>query len=97
MNSKKKLKSMNPQNIGLPSGYKIYINESLCKYYKYLWWKCKLLQTRGSIQSFRVTNGSVGIRHQNDEVTSVTHVEDLERHFLKEDLCDKNDDGDSAN
>ena len=37
MNNKKKLKSMKPQNIGLPSGCKIYINESLCKYYKYLW------------------------------------------------------------
>ena len=46
MNNKKKLKSMKPQNIGLPSGCKIYINESLCKYYTYLWWKCKLLQTR---------------------------------------------------
>ena len=52
MNNKKKLKTMKPQNIGLPSGYKIYINESVCKYYKYLWWKYKLLQTRGNIQSF---------------------------------------------
>ena len=51
MNNKKKLKSMKPQNIGLPSGCKVYMNESLCKYYKYLCWKCKLLQTRGSIQS----------------------------------------------
>ena len=97
MNNKKKLKSMKPQNIGLPSGCKVYINESLCKYYKYLWWKCKLLQTRGSIQSFWVTNGSIRIRHQNDEVTSVTHIEDLERHFFEEDLCDNNDDGDSTN
>ena len=97
MNNKKKLKSMKPQNIGLPSGCKIYINESLCKYYKYLWWKCKLLQTRGSIQSFWVTNGSIRIRHQNDEVTSVTHIEDLEQHFLEEDLCNNNDGGDSAN
>ena len=38
MNNKKKLKSMKPQNIGLPSGCKIYINES-CKYYKCLWWR----------------------------------------------------------
>ena len=97
MNNKKKLKSMKPQNIGLPSGCKVYINESLCKYYKCLWWKCKLLQTRGSIQSFCVTNGSIKIRHQNNEVTSVTYIEDLERHFLEEDLCDNNDDGDSAN
>ena len=50
--TKKKLKSTKPQNIGLPSGSKEYINESLCKCYKYLLWKCKLLQTRGSIQSF---------------------------------------------
>ena len=28
MNNKKKLKSMKPQNIGLPSGCKIYINET---------------------------------------------------------------------
>ena len=49
MNNKKKLKSMKPQNIGLASGCNVYINKSLCKYYKYLWWKCELLQTRGSI------------------------------------------------
>ena len=97
MNNKKKLKGMKPQNIGLPSGCKIYINESLYKYYKYLWRKCKLLQTRCSIQSLWVTNESIRIRYQNDEVTSVTHIEDLERHFLEEALCDNNDDGDSVN
>ena len=91
------LKSLKPQNISLPSGCKIYINESLCKYYKYLWWKCTLLQTSGSIQSFWVTNDPISIRHKNDEVTSVTHIEDLKRHLLEEDLCDNNDDGDSAN
>ena len=37
INNKKKLKSMKPQNIGLPSGCKIHINESLCKCCKYLW------------------------------------------------------------
>ena len=34
MNNKSKLKSMKPQNIDLPSSYKIYINESFCKYFK---------------------------------------------------------------
>ena len=89
MNNKKKLKSMKPHNIGLPLGCKIYINESLSKYYKYLWWKCKFLQTRGSIQSFWETNGSIRIRHQNDGITYVTHIED--------DFCDNSDDADSAN
>ena len=76
MKNKKKIKSMKPQNIGLPPDFKIYINESLCKYYKYLWWNCKLLQTRGNIQSFWMTNGSIRIKPQNDGVTSVTHIED---------------------
>ena len=64
MNNKMKLKSMRTQNIGLPFDCKIYINESLCKYCKYLRWKCKLLQTRGSIQSFWMTNGSIRIINQ---------------------------------
>ena len=98
MSNKKKIKSMKLQNIGLPSNScNIYINKSLCKYYKYLWWKCKLLQTPGSIQSFWVTNVSIQIRHQNDEVTCVTRIEKLERHFLKDDLCDNNNDEESAN
>ena len=46
---------------------------------------------------FWMTNDLIRIRHQNDEVTSVTHIEDLERHFLEDELCDNNDDGDSAN
>ena len=37
INNQKKLKSMKPQNIGLPSGCKIHINEILCKCCKYLW------------------------------------------------------------
>ena len=34
MNNKKKLESMKPQNTDLPSSCKIYINESLCRYFK---------------------------------------------------------------
>ena len=97
INNRKKLKSMKPQNIFLSSGCKIYMNKSLCKYYKYMCWKCGLLQTHGSIQSFWVTNGSIRIKYQNDEVTYVTYIEDLELHFLEDDLCDKSNDGNSAN
>ena len=62
-----------------------------------IWWKYKLLQTRDSIQPFRMTNGSIRIRHQNDEIISVTHIEVLERHFLEDDLCDNNNDEESGN
>ena len=97
MNYKNKLKSMKPQNIFLPSSCKVYINKRLCKYYKYLWWKCKFLQTCGSIKSFWVTNGLMRIRHHNDEVKSVAHIEDVERHFLEDDLCDNSNDEESPN
>ena len=89
MNNKKKLKSMRTKNIGLPPACKVSISESLWKYYKYMFWKCKLMQTRGSIELFWVKNGSIRISHQNDEVTSVTHIEEY--------LCGNNNDGDSAN
>ena len=97
INNKKKLKSTKPQNIVLPSSCKIYINESLCKCYKYLWWKCKLLQTFGSIQRFWVTIGSIKIREQNDKVTPFIHSEDLENHFLEDYLCDNDDEQEFAN
>ena len=67
------------------------------KYYKYLLWKYKFLQTCRNIQSFWVTNGSIRIRHHNDEVTSVTHTEDVERQFLEDDLCDNNNYGEHPN
>ena len=37
-----------------------------------------------------MTNGSIRIKHQNDEVISVTQIEDLELHFLEDDICDNN-------
>ena len=90
-------KSIKPKNIGVPSSCKTYINESLWKYFKYLWWKCNLWQTRGSIQSFWAKNWSIRIRHQNDKVTSVTHIEGLEWDFLEDYLCDNNCDEESEN
>ena len=56
-----------------------------------------MLQTHGGIQSFWVMNGSITVGHQNSELTSVTHIENLEHHFLEDDLCDNNNDGDSGN
>ena len=44
-----------------------------------------------------MTNKSIRIRHQNGEVTSVTHIENMERHFLEDDFCDKNNDEESPN
>ena len=56
-----------------------------------------MLQTLESIQSFWATKGPIRIKHQNDAVLSVTHIEELKRHFLEYDLCDNNNDKESAN
>ena len=41
--NKKKLKNIDHKKIGLSSGTKVLINESLCGYYKLLWSKCEKL------------------------------------------------------
>ena len=52
--SKKGLKDMNLSSFGINSA--VYINESLCTYYKMLWGKCrKLLSNKYNIHSFWVT------------------------------------------
>ena len=75
--NKKKLKNIDHRKIGLSSGTKVFINESLCGYYKLLWSKCKKLFLEKKIASFWVTNGTVKIKLLNDQVRSITHEVDL--------------------
>ena len=61
---------------------KVYINESLCAYYRFLHGKCKGLWNAGRIFKFWVSNGSVRYRlQQHGDFTIVRHLEDLERVF----------------
>ena len=86
--NKHNLKKVKPSSVGLPSSCRIYINESLCKYYKFLWYKCRLLLSRNCIDSFWVTNGSLRIKSVDGDVTTISHLENLEAMFLEEDLQD---------
>ena len=43
MRIKKGLKDFNPTNLSFPEGTEIYINDSLCPYYRELWNECKKL------------------------------------------------------
>ena len=38
---KRQLKGLDPAAVDLPEGTKIFINESLCPYYRGIWNKCK--------------------------------------------------------
>ena len=79
---KKKLKSVDITKVGLPQGSLVFINQSLCSYYKYLWSLCKRLHSKKLIHSFWVSNGNVNQKvHENTSVLLVSHVSDLEKHF----------------
>ena len=75
--NKKKLKNIDHKELGLSSGTKVFINESLCGYYKLLWSKCKKLFLEKRIALFWVTNGTVKKKLLNDQVRSITHELDL--------------------
>ena len=75
--NKKKLKNIDHKKIGFSSGTKVFINESLCGYYKLLWSKCKKSFLEKMIASFRVTSEKVKIKFTDDQVRSITHEVDL--------------------
>ena len=79
--NKKKFKNLDPETLNLPSGTKIYINESLCRYYKKLWSMCKNLWDAKHILSFWVSNGSIRVKLKNEAVSIITHDCDLANLF----------------
>ena len=81
LSNKNKLKNLQPELAHLPGEIEIFINESLCLYYKKLWSKCKSLWSAGHISAFWVRNGSLRIKLSNGSVSIITHDCDLEKLF----------------
>ena len=79
--NKKKLKQLKPDPLNLPAGITIYINESLCPYYKKVWINCRKLWDTKRILSFWVSNGSIRVKLINENVSIITHKGDLEKLF----------------
>ena len=50
------------EDLDLLRGTKIYINQSLCPYYRILWSKVKKLQNIGSIDHFYISSGAIKIK-----------------------------------
>ena len=66
---------------------KLYLNESLCPYYRILWSTSKALFTKGKIHSYFIWNGSVKIRLKGKGLSiPITHTADFEMHFPAVDL-----------
>ena len=84
---KKGLKDFNPTNLSFPEGIKIYINDSLCPYYRALWNECKKLWNNKKIYSYFTVNGTVRIKQvENGPYKSITHINDLRALFPEEQI-----------
>ena len=72
--NKEKLKQLKPESLSLPAPVKIYINESLCPYYKKLWTKCTKLWDAKRILSFWFSNGSIRVKLVNENISIITRL-----------------------
>ena len=60
----------------------IYINDSLCTYYKKPWAKCKKLRDNQVIHAFWISNGSINLKvSETGDLLTVTHDVGLEALF----------------
>ena len=82
---KKKLKGKNLTSLGINTP--VYINDSLCIYYKKLWAKCKKLHNNKLIYAFWISNGSIKLKvSENGNIHVITHDLDLEELFPNNEL-----------
>ena len=76
----KDLKNLHLSGLGIKNP--VFINDSLCSYYKMPWSTCKKLSSNKSIDAFWVSNGSIRLKiGENDWVDIITHLSDLEELF----------------
>ena len=75
------------ENIDLPGQNKLFINKSLCPYYKVIWAKSKKLHSLGKIHSFFILGDTIKISvSENGSPLSLTYVEDFGKYFPDVDL-----------
>ena len=61
---------------------KIFIDQSLCRYYKLLWSKSKRVHAMKQIYSYYVSNGTVKVKlEENSRPISITYATDFDKHF----------------
>ena len=84
---KKDLKDLTADDLDLPQGAKISVNQSLCPYYHILWSKTKRLQSMSKINNFFISGGTVKIKiDENSKPLAITHLDDLAINFSGVDL-----------
>ena len=70
-------------DVGLPENTRLFVNQSLCSYYRVLWSKSKKILSMGKINNFHISNGTIKIKIQEGSTPlSVTHNVDFEKYTL---------------
>ena len=72
---KRQLKGLDPAGVDLPEGTKIFINESLCPYYRGIWNKCKKLRVKQKVHQYYTINGLIRLRiEESGQAKIITHM-----------------------
>ena len=81
LSAKNNLGNINMADLGIERNGSIYINQSLCSYYKMLWSRSKRLQDMGRIYSWFGSGGTTKTKiYEYSDFFSVTHTDDLFKH-----------------
>ena len=84
---RKDLNKVKMSDIDLTGQSTLYINQSLCPYYRMLWSKTKTLYKKGKIDSFYVSNGNIKIRLQeNARPITISRTDDFIKYIPGVDL-----------
>ena len=84
---KKDLKDITADDLDLPRRTKIFVNQSLCPYYRILRSKTIRLQSMGKINSFFIPSGTVKLKiDKNSQPLAITYLDDLAINFPGVDL-----------
>ena len=79
---KKELKSLDPRELDFPENTKVFINETLCPYYRGIWNKCKKLRAIQKIYQFYTIIGLIGVKLDEIGLSKIiTHMVDLNELF----------------
>ena len=86
---KKILQKLKMEGIGLAGDNKVFINHSLCPYYRVLWSKTKVLFSMGKINRLMVSNRTVKAKISEIRAPiSITHSDGFTKYFPDIDLSD---------
>ena len=79
---KRQLKGLDPAGVDLPEGTKIFINESLCPYYRGIWNKCKKLRVKQKVHQYYTINCLTRLQIEEfGQAKIITHIVDLQNLF----------------